>query len=115
MKKSIYDNIVYASKKLLDKDVKVRDNTDMNKESDDKDIEGEAVDNHIFTPKVKAYVHYYNAELKKYEMFTIQVDPVSNECQLNRKVLDFDNEGRAIMEMQKLYATDHITRMKEKK
>ncbi len=102
-KKNPYSDIIFVNndKKVLDKDDEMGDNSDM----------GEIV--REFTPEVKAYVPYFNPELKIFEMFTVLIDPVSGETKLERKELKHDSEPRAVMEMQKMYAEDNIKKIKE--
>lgn len=106
-KDGIYKNVVFTTslnKKELDKGLEIDDNKDMNKQPDKKE----------FTTSTKAYVHYFNTDLKKFEMFTILIDASTGETKLERKVMEFDNEPRAIMEMQKLYSQDYIEKLKRK-
>lgn len=108
-----YANIIFGKdKKTLDKSSKIEDNESVSvvKEvmaSLKKEVEVE------FNPTVYAYVPYKNPETKKYEMFTIAIDPKTNRTELFREVKQYDNENRAIMEMQKLYAEDLAKRIRQ--
>lgn len=68
-----------------------------------------------FNPNLNAYVPFYNEKTKKYEMFTVAIDTETNRMELFRKILPHDNENRAIMEMQKMYADDFLKRIKAKR
>lgn len=106
MGKNLYKNIIFGQK-ALDKSDKIEDNsiqeTVMSKEEPQ------------FNPTVNAYVPYFNEISGKYELFTVAIDPVSNKMELFRKELPHDNMNRAVMEMQSMYAADHVKRLREDK
>lgn len=104
--KSPYKDIIFVdnSKKELDKGPDLGDNSNI----------GETMSRE-FTPTLKAYVPYLNPELNLYEMFTVFIDPVSNETKIERRPLRDNNLGNSVLEMQKLYGQDHADLLKKLK
>lgn len=109
-----YANIIFGGKekKVIDKANNIEDNSSIEVEQVMKNIKKET--DVPFNPTLNAYVPYFNRDTKKYEMFTIAIDPKTNRTELFREVKPYDNESRAIMEMQKLYANDLSNRIKQK-
>lgn len=111
MKKNNYKNVVF-NQKTLDKTDKVGDNNIVDTaEKVMTTIKQETQ----FNPTLNAYVPYFNEQTGKYELFTVAIDPLNNKMELFRKVLPHDNMNRAVMEMQSMYAADHVKKLKEQK
>lgn len=104
--KSPYKNVIFAEteKKVLDKGLDLSDNNSM-----------EGIEVREFTQTVKAYVPFLNSELDRYEMFTVFIDPISNESKIERRTLRDNSIGNAILEMQKLYGNDQAEQLKKLK
>lgn len=110
MKKNQYKNITF-NKKVLDNSNKINDNNN----DEVKNVMNKIKEEYQFNPTLNAYVPYFNEMTKKYELFTVSIDPLNNKMELFRKELPHDNMNRAIMEMQSLYAADHIKKLREQK
>lgn len=102
MAKKPYDNIVLFDNKKVDKGAEKVD-TDSVSETIKKSIE-----TRVFTPTMKAYTPYYNPETKKYEIFTIEIDPISNETKLLRETSRYDNMARVMAECRDKYSYDTV-------
>ena len=106
-----YKNVVFNNK-TLDKAAKISDND--NVETVEK-VMATIKKEDGFNPSLNAYVPYFNEETKKYELFTVAIDPSNNKIELLRKELPHDNMNRAMMEMHSMYAADHIQRLRDEK
>jgi hypothetical protein len=120
-KKSSYANIVMPIKKVLDKVEEVVHNVSI--------VEDDTISQEVkeamasikedtiveFNPTLNAYVPYLNPKSKKWELITTSIDPITNRVEVFRRELICDNEHSAFMEMQKQYATDVATKIKEKR
>lgn len=109
MSKNKYKNVTFNNK-ALDK----VDNIGDTKEVVEKVMAKTKEELH-FNPTVNAYVPYFNELTKKYELFTVAIDPLNNKMELFRKELPHDNMNRAIMEMQSMYAADYSKKLLEQK
>lgn len=107
-KKGIYDDILFwnKDKKDVDNAEEVSDNTTM------AETIKQSVEKRAFTPTLNAYVPYLNENTKKFELFVIKIDPISDEVELVREVLKHDSLSRATMEMQQRYAQDYVLKQR---
>lgn len=106
-----YKNVVF-NQKTLDKADKISDNSQVDTAEK---VMANIKQEDSFNPTLNAYVPYLNEVTGKFELFTIAIDPLNNKMELFRKELPHDNMNRAVMEMQSMYAADHVKRLREEK
>lgn len=94
--------------KVQNKEEKVVDNSSQIDHTNSIEVAKSFMKKESFVAQVYAYVPFYNESRKKYDMFKVSIDPTKDATILERIELRHDNHGRAIAEMQQMYAKDYL-------